>query len=395
MKSRKDKLRPGWELTGSRPLDALLPASAVAIVLALTHAHLLVEFLFAGLGLVPLAAVLGHSTDAVAARTGPLLAGLLQATLGNASELILGIVALRAGLIVVVQASLAGSILSNLLLVLGLAVLAGGWGRQRQRLNAAVASTNIAMLFLAAVGLIVPAAFSFSAFGRLGGARLGATPPVLLHLSLWTAAILILIYVVSLSFQLRIDVQPSAAAAQREQATRGEIVSAATVRGAGSTPATAAPSQPFAQALGLMLGAVILIAILSELLVDGLQVAKAAFHGTDLFWGGIIFALIGNAAEHAVAITAAMHDEMDLAMAIGVGSSLQVALLLAPVLVFVSIALGHPMTLVFSGLEIIAVVLSVVLVALMVQDGETNWLEGAQLLAVYAILAAAFYMFPG
>jgi Ca2+:H+ antiporter len=151
---------------------------------------------------------------------------------------------------------------------------------------------------------------------------------------------------------------------------------------------------PWRPALITMVAATAVIAVLSELLVTELGTAQQAFHGTDLFWGGVIFALIGNAAEHGVAVGAARRDHMDLAMAISVGSSLQIALLLAPVLVFASLLLGHPMTLVFSGIEIVAVVLSVVMVAMIAADGETNWLEGAQLIAVYAILVLAFYFVP-
>lgn len=341
-------------------MDALVPAGVVAVVLALAGGDVLWVFIFAALGLVPMAGLLGRATQELAAHTGPVAAGLLEATLGNASELILGIVALRAGLVEVVKASLTGSIVCNLLLVLGLALLVGGRDRQRQKLDRVQTSTHATMLFLACVGLIVPAVFSLGVFGELVGTR-----PVQEDLSLWTAAVLILIYIASVRFQLRIapSVQPP-------------------------------HGQNRKRPLLAMLAAVIAIAVLSELLVSSLQAAQAAFHGSDLFWGGVVFALIGNAAEHGVAVAAARNDQMDLAMAIGVGSSLQIALLLAPVLVFLSLALGHPMTLVFSGLEIVAVVLSAIMVGMIAADGETNWLEGAQLLAVYAILVAAFYFVP-
>lgn len=340
-------------------MDALLPAGVVALVFALAGGESLWVFLFAAVGLVPLAGVLGRATQELAAHTGPVAAGLLEATLGNASELILGIVALRAGLVEVVKASLTGSIVCNLLLVLGLALVAGGRKRRRQLLDRAQTSTHATMLFLAAVGLIVPAVFSLGAFGELVGAR-----PVQEDLSLWTAAVLILIYGASIRFQLK--------------------------TGAPAKPSQAGRRGP----LLAMLGAMVAIAVLSELVVSRLQAAQAAFHGSDLFWGGVVFALIGNAAEHGVAVAAAQNDQMDLAMTISVGSSLQIALLLAPFLVFLSLGLGHPMTLVFSGLEIVAVVLSAIMVGMIAADGETNWLEGAQLLAVYAILVAAFYFVP-
>ncbi|HEY7837914.1 MAG TPA: calcium/proton exchanger [Terriglobales bacterium] len=354
------------ELTGSRRFDVLLLAAPAAMVLAVWGAAPLAVFLFAGLGLIPMAAVLGHATTVVAQRLGPLAAGLLDATLGNASELILGLVALNAGLIAVVKASITGSIISNLLLVLGLAMVVGGQGRKRQRFNRRSATTNTTMLFLAAVGLIVPAVFALAVYGKLRGVR-----AEMQGLSLWTAAILILVYAVSLVFQLRTDA-PAGVAPRHD-------------------PQCRAPWRPALLTLG---AATAVIAVLSELLVNELGAAQQAFHGTDLFWGGVIFALIGNAAEHGVAVGAARRDQMDLAMAISVGSSLQIALLLAPLLVFASLLLGHPMTLVFTALEVVAVVLSVVMVAMIAADGETNWLEGAQLVAVYAILALAFYFVP-
>ncbi|MGH9394235.1 MAG: calcium/proton exchanger, partial [Terriglobales bacterium] len=324
-------------LTGSRALDGLLLAAFAAIALEFGHGPPLWIFVLAAMGLVPLAAVLGHATQELAGRVGPLAAGVLQATLGNASELILGIVALQAGLVEVVKASLTGSIISNLLLVMGMALLFGGLRREKQFINRTVAATNATTLFLAAVGLVVPAVFSLGVYGELGPDH-AATE----YLSLGTAVILIAVYAISLYFQFK-----SARLPQNRVPT-----------GRRRGPALA------------MLASVVLIAVLSELLVGELQVAQRAFHGTDLFWGGVVFALIGNAAEHGVAISAARRDEMDLAMAIGVGSSLQIALLLAPALVFISLLLGHPMSLVFSGIEVVAVVLSTLMMGMIAADGE-------------------------
>ncbi|MGN6593705.1 MAG: calcium/proton exchanger [Terriglobales bacterium] len=352
----------GTELTGSRILDAFLLFAAAAIAVDLVGNAPLWVFIFAGIGLIPLAAVLGTATDDLAVQVGPLAAGVIQATLGNASELILAIVALRAGLINVVQASLTGSIISNLLLVLGAAMLFGGLKFERQNFNRTIAASNTTTLFLAAVGLIVPAVFVLTAYGDLQ-----ANHPGVESLSLWTSVILIIVYAASLYYQLR---------------------------------ATQPAHRPPAHARGLLGAAlrltfsVVLIAALSELLVNELRLAQSVFHGTDLFWGGVVFALIGNAAEHGVAVIAARRNQMDLAMAIGVGSSLQIALLLAPAMVFVSLLLGHPMSLVFSGIEVLAVVLSTIMVGMVASDGETTWLEGAQLIAVYIILVAGFYYVP-
>jgi Ca2+:H+ antiporter len=353
----------GIELTGSRILDAFLLFAPLAIALDARGDAPLWVFIFAAVGLVPLAAVLGTATDDLAMQMGPLAAGIIQATLGNASELILALVALRAGLIEVVQASLTGSIISNLLLVLGAAMLFGGLKYERQNFNRTVAASNTTTLFLAAVGLIVPAVFVLTAYGDLQ-----ANHPGVESLSLWTSVILILVYVASLLFQFR---------ATRRDHQR-----------------TALDPRRLRKAAWLLLLSVVLIAVLSELLVQELHLAQSVFHGTDLFWGGVVFALIGNAAEHGVAVIAARHNKMDLAMAIGVGSSLQIALLLAPAMVFVSLLMGHPMSLVFSGIEVLAVVLSTIMVGMVASDGETTWLEGAQLIAVYAILVAGFYYIP-
>jgi Ca2+:H+ antiporter len=337
-------------------------------------------FVLAAIGLIPCAVVLGRATQALAARMGPLAAGLLEATLGNASELILALVALRAGLVEVVKASLTGSIICNLLLVLGLAMIAGGKGRKRQTINRTTAGTHTTMLVVAAVGLIIP-----GVFGQLGDAGFGAVAGNMAVevLSKWTAAVLIVIYATGLFYQLRFAGAPGPSFEPMPPLAE-----------ARKRPLPRPLQEPLAAPLMKMAAAVLGISLLSEVLVRELAGAQRIFHGSDLFWGGVIFAIIGNAAENAIAVGAARRDDMDLAMAIGVGSSLQIALLLAPALVFVSLLMGHPMTLVFSGVEVVAVVLAVVIVAMSASDGETNWFEGAELLAVYAILAAAFYLVP-
>lgn len=353
--------------TGQVWLDLLLPAVPLALVLAWLHINPLAVFIFSALGLVPLAGVLGVSTEAMAAWTNPSVGGLLNATMGNATELIVGLVALQSGHTEVVKASLSGSIIGNLLLVLGLSLLAGGIGREKQEFSRTVASTNCTMLFIASVGLIMPAVFDLAVFGHLGEER-----PILEHLSLWTAAILMLTYLVGLLFTLK---------------THRVLFSRA--RAAGEEPEISRN-----QALVRLALATILIAILSELLMRELHVAQQAFGFTDFFMGVIVVALVGNAAEHTTAITAARHDQVELAMTIGVGSSTQIALFVAPVLVFTSVAMRRPMSLVFNAFEIAAIVLSVVAVQMISQDGESNWLEGAQLLAIYLLLAVAFYFVP-
>ena len=351
--------------TGQVWLDLLLPAVPLALLLGWLHLNPLAIFICSALGLVPLAGVLGVSTEALAAWTNPGIGGLLNATLGNATELIVGLVALQSGHIEVVKASLSGSIIGNLLLVLGLSLLAGGLGREKQQFSRTIASTNCTMLFIASVGLIMPAVYDLAVFGHLGEER-----PILDHLSLWTAAILMLTYLVGLLFTLK---------------THRDLF----VRSGG-----AAPEMSRNSALLRLLLATILIAVLSELLMRELHAAQQAFGFTDFFMGVIVVALVGNAAEHSTAITVARHDQIELAMTIGVGSSTQIALFVAPVLVFAAMLMGHPMSLVFNAFEIAAIVLSVLAVQMISNDGESNWLEGAQLLAIYLLLAVAFYFVP-
>lgn len=356
--------------TGQIWLDLLLPAVPLALVLGWLNVNPLAVFICSALGLIPLAGVLGISTEALAAWTSPSIGGLLNATMGNATELIVGLVALHSGHIEVVKASLSGSIIGNLLLVLGLSLLAGGIGREKQEFSRTVAGTNCTMLFIAAVALIMPAIYDLAVFGHLGEER-----PILEQLSLWTAAILMLTYLVGLLFTLK---------------THRSLF----VRSRSDDEEQEKPEMPRNPAL-LRLGlATFLIAILSELLMRELRVAQQAFGFTDFFMGVIVVALVGNAAEHSTAITVARQNQVELAMTIGVGSSTQIALFVAPLLVFAAVVLGHPMSLVFNAFEIAAIVLSVLAVQMISHDGESNWLEGAQLLAIYLLLAVAFYFVP-
>lgn len=368
MSDEKNSLWSRFPLrTGQWWLDLLLPAVPVALGLAWLGRSPLAVFVFAALGLVPLAGVLGASTEALAGWTNPTVGGLLNATMGNAAELIVGLIALRSGHLEVVKASLSGSIIGNLLLVLGLSLLAGGMGREKQEFSRTVASTNCTMLFIAAVGLIMPAVYDLSVFGHLSEG-----PPILEHLSLWTAAILMFTYLMGLLFTLKTHraLFASASGHQPPEMSRNRAI------------------------VSLLLGTA-LIALLSELLMRELQVAQQAFGFTDFFMGVVVVALVGNAAEHSTAITMARKNQIELAMTIGVGSSTQIALFVAPLLVFVSLLMGHPMSLVFNAFEIVAVVLSVLVVQMISSDGETNWLEGAQLLAIYLLLVVAFYFVPG
>ena len=353
-------------LTGHRWLDVMLVFVPVAIVLEFAHAGALWIFVASAVAIIPLAGFLGDSTEALAAQTGPALGGIVSATMGNATELIIGFFALRAGHVEVVKASLSGSIIANLLLVLGLSIVAGGAKHGEQKFSKALVGANSTMLFIASVALIVPAVFNLSSLGE------PQRPAGLEHLSEWASVVLIVVYGVSFLFVF--------------QAHRG-VVAHAEEGEAGAGGSVKA-------ALIVLIASTLLIAWLSEILVGALGEATKSLGMTELFVGVVVVAIVGNAAEHATALRVARQNKMDLAMMISVGSSTQIALFVAPLLVFLSLLIGRPMSLLFSGLEITGIVLSVLIVEMICADGETNWFEGAELLAVYVILGAAFYLLP-
>jgi Ca2+:H+ antiporter len=346
------------------PLDVLLICAPLAILAEALHWNPVVLFFASGFAIVPLARYIGVSTEALAGRIGPAAGGLLNATFGNATELIIGVVALRAGLYEVVKASLVGSILGNILVVLGFAFLIGGWKRERQYFNRTAASAAGAQLTLVGGALLVPAV-------------LAATSPVsngtLIHLSLLTAFVLLIAYAAGLFFTLR---------------THAHLYTEEQVA------ALHGNSWSIRRAMGVLLVSTVAVALLSELLVDGVKGLTVHLGWTQMFVGVVLVALLGNAAEHTSAVTAANHDRMDLALTIALGSATQIALFVAPVLVITGSLIGHPLDLLFDTFEVAAVIIAVGLANLLINDGESTWLEGAQLLAVYAILAAAFFVHP-
>jgi Ca2+:H+ antiporter len=321
-------------------------------------------FLFASIALVPAAGLIGHATDELACRAGPTLGGFLNATFGNAAELIIAI-ALRAHHVEVVKASITGSILGNLLLVFGLSCFAGGIRHGSQRFNRVAATNASVMLVLAVVALVMPAVVDLFAFGSLN-----AHPEVIDRLSFWTALILLAVYGAGLIFSFKMHRDP----------LRPDGHSQGSMTGAAATT--------------LLALATLLTVVEAEILVGALEPALRRFGMTELFAGVIVVALVGNAAEHYSAVAAATRNEMTLALEISVGSSAQIALMVAPLLVLISPLFGRPMSLVFNAFEIAAIGLSVGTVALCSIDGESNWLEGLQLLGVYLILAVAFYLIP-
>jgi Ca2+:H+ antiporter len=325
-------------------------------------------FAAAAVSLVPAAGLIGTATEHLSRRAGPTLGGFLNATFGNAAELIIAIAALRAGHTEVVKASITGSIIGNLLLVFGLSCFLGGIRHGRQKFNRISAGSATVMLFLATVALVMPAMVALVSFGSLE-----AHPAAIDRLSFWTSLVLLFVYAAGLVFSFRSQRDPLRGVAGQEHGPRI------------STGA----------ALALLGIATVLTAVEAELLIEALEPALFALGMSELFAGVIVVALVGNAAEHYSAVTAARDDEMTLALEISIGSSAQIALMVAPVLVLLSFALGSPMSLVFNAFEVTAIGLSVLAVALVSFDGESNWLEGLQLLGVYLILALAFYLIPG
>jgi Ca2+:H+ antiporter len=348
-------------------LDLLLIFVPVSAGLELLHIDPLVVFLSSGLAIIPLAGLLGRATEHLTSHVGAGVGGLLNASLGNAAELIIALVALRGGLHDVVKASLAGSIFGNILLVLGASMIAGGLKYEQQKFNQTAAGMGASLLLLAAVGLIIPALFHMTAAGSGKTIEQG--------MSLAIAIVLFAIYLLNLMFSLK----------THKHIYRGDP---RTVEDLGEKPWSRA------KAIVVLTCVTTLIAVMSEILVGALEPAAHRLGMTQLFVGVILVALVGNAAEHSTAVMVALKNKMDLALVIAVGSSLQIALLIAPILVFASYVFGAPLDLIFTPFEVAAVTISVLIVGFVSMDGESNWMEGVMLVGVYVILAIAFYFLP-
>jgi Ca2+:H+ antiporter len=351
------------------PLFLLLLFVPVSLVLGYVapERHTAV-FITAVLAVLPLAACIGRATEALAERLGGGIGGLLNATFGNAAELIIGALALREGLPDLVKASLTGSIIGNVLLVFGAAALAGGLRYPVQRFNRTAAGLGTTMLLLSAIGLVVPAVFH-----RL--ARGSGAPELKLDTEI--AIVLLLTYCASLVFTLRTH-RVLYGPATSEPAARG------TDRDGG-----------VGRWVLLLVAATAGVAVVSELLVGAVRETSKDLGMTELFVGVVVVALVGNAAEHYSAVVLAARNQMDAAIGIAVGSSTQIALFVGPALVLASYVLApQPMDLLFSPFEVVAIAVAVLSIAFIAHDGETHWMEGVQLLAVYVILALGFYFLP-
>ncbi|WP_016950379.1 calcium/proton exchanger [Anabaena sp. PCC 7108] len=331
----------------------------------------LIVFITAGLAILPLAGWMGTATEEIAVVVGPSLGGLLNATFGNATELIIALVALNAGLIDVVKASITGSIISNLLLVMGFSMLLGGLRYKEQTFQSVVARVNASSMNLAVIAILLPTAMNYTS--------VGISEITLQNLSLAVALVLILVYALTLLFSMKTHAYLYDVGVAEIEAPEAEVTHEK-------------PNLWLWTAV--LLVCTLLVALESELLVDTLEVATSKLGLTALFTGVILLPIVGNAAEHATAVTVAMKNKMDLSLSVAVGSSMQIALFVAPVLVIAGRFMGQPMDLDFNPFELVAVVVSVLIANSISSDGKSNWLEGTLLLAAYTVLGFAFYFHP-
>ncbi len=347
-------------------------AIPLAVVLEFTHADAVAIFATAAIGLIPAAAIMGRATEELAARSGPGIGGLLNVTFGNFPELIIALFALNQGLHEVVKASIVGSVIGNLLLVLGASMLVGGMRRARQQFNATAASAQSTMLVLALAALLMPAVYELvigTGLPMPGDAIVNYDSTVE-RISFITSLILIGTYVAGLVFSL---------------VTHRDLFNPV-------ADDVEDFDWPVRRSVAVLAGAGVVVGVMSELLVGSISEASASIGLSQFFVGAFVIAIVGNAAEHWVAVLVAWKDKMDLSLNIAIGSSAQVALFVAPVLVLASWFLGpHPMALVFNGFELAALAIAVITAIHITNDGESTWFEGLQLLALYAVIGVTFF----
>jgi len=347
------------------PVNILLIFIPLTIAFEYMHLDPLWVFIGSAAAIIPLAKWMGIATEELSFKLGEGLGGFMNATFGNATELIIAIFALQRGLIEVVEASITGSIVSNFLFVLGIAFLYGGWGKEKQTFNGVAAGTNASLLTIAIMGLVLPATFSL--------VSTNTEFIILEEVSIAVAILLMISYILSLLFSMRTHKHLYIGGKHTDEDpehTRNWTTN---------------------KSILVLLMATLAVAFMSEMLVGVIEHVAEAAHLSEFFIGVILIPLIGNAAEHLTAVTAAGKDKMDLALNIAVGSSTQIALFVAPLLVFISILIGNPMLLVFNELEVVAVTVSVFILDNIVRDGESHWMEGVLLIVSYFIVAIVFF----
>lgn len=348
----------------SKPLSILLIALPFAIAARFLNWGPLWVFTLSAISIIPLAYYIGEGTESLAAHTNPRIGGLLNATLGNAAELIITIVAIREGLLELVKASIVGSILGNLLLVMGISMLVGGIKHGIQSFNRRQASRNAILLLLAVVALVIPSIFS---------GYIGSTESIRVEaLSIGIAIVMIILYVLALIYSFKFEGAPLSHKPADEAIHK--------------------PEWSIRSALLILVLATIGVVIASELLINSIEPVMVGLGISEFFIGIILIPLIGNVAEHLVAVQVAARNQMDLSVEIAVSSSLQIALFVAPMLVFISLLFNYPLQLIFNPLELVALIAGVFITAQVSKDGESNWLEGVELLTIYIILALGFFL---
>ena len=356
----------------ANPLSWLILAFPLALLARWGNWGDVWVFVFAAVGVIPLAGWIGAATEAIAVHTGPRIGGLLNATLGNAAELIITLVAIRAGLLELVKASITGSILGNLLFVMGFSMLLGGAKHGVQRFDRKHVGQQSVLLTLSVVALVIPSLFSHS-IGPEGSTRVEA-------LSLGVAAVMIVLYALGIFYSFRVSFSPMTYSEPQER------------RGAHTSPDAAHWS--IRTSIIILALSTIGVVVLSEILVGAVEPVVEQLGLSEFFLGIILIPIIGNVAEHLVAVQVALRNQMELSVEIAISSSLQIALFVGPLLVFISLAIGNPLTLIFNQFELLALGAAVLIAALVSSDGESNWLEGAALLGVYLILGIAFFLMP-
>jgi Ca2+:H+ antiporter len=340
-------------------LLVFLPISIIAELMHLPQTWL---FIFSALAIIPLAGVMGEATEVISYYAGNRIGGFLNATFGNATELIISFFAIKEGLFDVVKASIAGSVIGNILLVLGISMLAGGLKYKTQHFNQKVIDVTSSMLLFAVIGLSIPAIFTHTVSAELLTTRYEG-------LSIVVAVIMFTIYILSLVFSFYTHKDLYAVEEESQEA----------------------PAWSLKKAIGILVIATVLIGIESEIFVGTVEPMTKAMGLSEFFVGIILVPIIGNAAEHSTAVMMALKNKMNVAVEIALGSSLQIILFVTPVLIFISLFFT-PMSIVFNAFELVALLFSVLIANRLASDGESNWLEGVQLVAVYLMIAAAFFI---
>lgn len=345
-------------------LYAMIPAS---IALRFTHVNHAIGFAVACVAVLPLASWIGSSTEQLAHRMGPTYGALFNATFGNFAEMVIAVFAIREGLVGVVRASLSGSILGNILLVTGASMFAGGWKRETLKFNMLAAESQAGQMILAVSAMVVPALF-------FRGAQQAHQEQLIHPVSIGVAAVLMATYVAGLWFTFRTHQN----------------------RLAPVSPAAVMDGEPWSlrRAVGLLVLSSVAMSFVAESLVDAVAQSGRAWGLNEVFLGFVVVAVVGNAAEHSTAVMLAIRGQMDTSLNIAMQSSVQVALFVTPLLVFLSYPLGHPLDLLFTPFELLAVGLGTAALAYLIIDGETNWYEGVQLIALYTIIAVALFFLP-